>query len=826
VQVDYENRRLRCSVGDIVDETAGRRAGLDRGEGFRRMWIGQRVHSERADQRQSEDPRYRAEVPVSFDATVDLWQVTITGRIDGLTLDPDLRVAMIEEVKSLLFSRELWGLKRSDKLQRHLYQLMLYALFLSKEPDFEGWLFVPQLVLVDLLSGETEILDAPFEREDVESAFSASLERIVGTLESERALREAKREHAESLAFPHPSMRPHQAEMIDAVEHAVTEGEALMVSAPTGIGKTIGAIWPALRESLARGKKLFYLTSKTLQQEIAVETLRLLNDGSFRVLRIRSKKKMCANDETICHEDYCPYAARYGEKMDRHGVIPHLVSTLSYLDPDEIFEYSRSVEVCPFEVTLELVEQADVIVCDYNYIFDPWIGLSSYRDENDYSDCVLIVDEAHNLLDRARGYFSPELDEKSFEAIRMHLLSRPGCALEGWEDLVDEMRAHFHDLASLLESEEEEDVARRWSRDRDGPRQMLCDPDLGIFRRQRAEWEQMILRYIEWKIENRIAEEDDPLVDFYFRLVRFAQLLEEEGDEFARIVERRTDGIRLRIFCKDPSRHLGTIFDSAHATIAISATLEPFEFHRKTLGLPTGRCAELALPSPFPRDNRRILVVPEVDTTWKKRAQHFGRIAELVGEIASSADGNFLALFPSYVFLEEVASRTRHVGKTIMVQRPDMTDWERKSLLDVLRDQPSPGNLVLAVSGGMYAEGIDYPGEMLSGVIVVGPALPGVSFEQELLKRYYDEQYGLGFEYAYLIPGMTRVVQSAGRLIRSETDSGVIALLCRRFLLDSYSRYFPAHWYESSPRELVTKKPAEETRTFFERKRSGNMRLF
>lgn len=826
MRVDYENRRLWCSVGDIVDESAGRRAGLDRGEGFRRMWIGQRVHTERADQRAAEDPKYRSEVPVAHDVKVDQWSVTVTGRIDGLTLDPDLRVAMIEEVKSLLFARELWGLKRSEKLQRHLYQLMLYALFLSKEPDYEGWLFIPQLVLVDLLSGETEILDAPFDRHDAESAFEASLSRIVAELESERALRAAKREHAESLEFPHPSMRPYQQEMIDAVDRAVKEGEALLVSAPTGIGKTIAAIWPALRETLALGKKLFYLTPKTLQQEMAVETLGLLNDGSFRVLRIRSKRKMCANDEVICHEDYCPYAKRYGEKMDRNGVIPHLVSTMSYFDPEAIFDYAKSLEVCPFEVTLELIEEADVVVCDYNYIFDPWIGLSSYRGESDYSDCVLIVDEAHNLLDRARGYFSPELDERSFEAIRLHLAGRPACSLEGWEELVDEMRAHFDELASLLESDEEEAVSRRWSRDRNGPVQMLCEPDSRLFRHQRESWEHLVLRYIEWKIENRIADAEDPLVDFYFRLVRFTQLLEEEGDDLARIVERGPDGIRLKIFCKDPSRHLEAIFDSAHATIAFSATLEPFDFHRKTLGLPEGRCAELSLPSPFPRDNRRILVVPQVDTTWKKRAQHFGRIAELVGEISSSATGNFLALFPSYAFLDEVATRIHHTGKTVMIQRSDMTDWERKRFLDVMREAPDPGSLVLAVSGGMYAEGIDYRGEMLSGVIVVGPALPSVSFEQELLKRYYDEHYGLGFEYAYLIPGMTRVVQSAGRVIRSETDIGIIALLCRRFLMDSYSRYFPTHWYDDSPRELVSRTPGDDVRVFFERKRSGNMRLF
>ena len=339
------------------------------------------------------------------------------------------------------------------------------------------------------------------------------------------------------------------------------------------------------------------------------------------------------------------------------------------------------------------------------------------------------------------------------------------------------------------------------------------------------EWERIVLEYIGWKIDNRIAEEDDPLIDFYFKLVKFTNLLAEEGEEFAHLVERTAEGIKLKIFCKDPSRFLGQIFESAHATVALSATLEPFEFYRKTLGFPSDRTAELSLPSPFPRENRKIVVISDVDTTFKRRADHYEKIALTVADIADAGGGNFLALFPSYVFLREVAERMPSIGKRVMVQRNDMTDYERNAILDILRHRSNKGNLILAVSGGMYAEGIDYQGDMLAGVMVVGPALPQVSFEQELLKQYYDEQYGAGFEFAYLIPGMTRVVQSAGRVIRSEHDVGVIALLCRRFTQESYTRYFPSDWYEESPRELVSRKPASEIRSFFEAKSTPQLRI-
>jgi DNA excision repair protein ERCC-2 len=811
MRVDHEKREIVCSVGDLVYESTYRRIGVERGDGFRRMWIGQDIHIKRAELRAAEDPDYRAEVHVVHRTRIRDWDVTVQGRIDGLSIDRERKIVSIEEVKSIHFDLELEALYRSEKLQRHLYQLLLYSFFLARQPDLDGYGFKPQLVLIDLVSGETRLVDADFDREHIESALGASLDHLVDELETAHALLVAKKAFAETMPFPYEQIRPFQQEMIDAVGRAVEQRDALLISAPTGIGKTIAALFPAVRESLKAGKKLYFLTSKTLQQDAAVAALDMLNDGSFRVLRIRSKQKMCAHTEMICHEDFCPFAARYTEKMEKSGLLSDITTSYSYFDPDLTFELAKSKEVCPFEVSLELIEQADVIVCDYNYIFDPYVGLKSYQHEGDYGDCVLLVDEAHNLVDRGRGYYSPELHAKSFDDIR-NLLRGRNCWIDGWEELLALLEIHFNELAESIDVDA-------------GQKQALCDPLRELFLEQRVGWERVVLEYIGWKIDNRIAEEDDPLVDFYFKLVKFTNLLGESGDEFAHLIEQTNEGLKLKIFCKDPSRFLGKIFDSAHATVALSATLEPFDFYRKTLGFPPDRVAELSLPSPFPRDNRKIVIVGDLDTTWKQRANHYDKIAETVAQIAEASDGNYLALFPSYAFLREVADRMPPIRKNVMLQRSDMTDYERNAILDILREKVRRGNLILAVSGGMYAEGIDYQGDMLSGVMVVGPALPQVSFEQELLKRYYDDQYGAGFEFAYLIPGMTRVVQSAGRVIRSERDVGIIALLCRRFTQETYSRYFPADWYEESPRELVTRKAASEVQAFFEAKSTPQLRL-
>ena len=346
MRVDHDKREIVCSVGDLVYPTTYRRIGVERGDGFRRMWIGQDIHSRRAEIRSADDANYRSEVHVVHRTNRQHWNVTITGRIDGLSVDSARQVVAIEEVKSIHFDLELEALYRSEKLQRHLFQLLLYSLFLSTQPDLAGYTFTPRLVLIDLVSGDTREIDADFDRQSVAAALEASLDQLIEKLETEHALIVAKRSFADSLRFPYERLRPYQQEMVDAVARAVRQREALLVSAPTGVGKTIAALYPAVRESLKAGKKLFFLTSKTLQQDAAVEALKLLNDGSLRVLRIRAKQKMCAHTEMICHEDFCPFAARYSEKMEKSGLVERITTSMTYFDPDLTFELSRSTRLC------------------------------------------------------------------------------------------------------------------------------------------------------------------------------------------------------------------------------------------------------------------------------------------------------------------------------------------------------------------------------------------------------------------------------------------------------------------------------------------------
>ena len=544
-----------------------------------------------------------------------------------------------------------------------------------------------------------------------------------------------------------------------------------------------------------------FLTSKTLQQKMAVSALVAMNERAFHTVQVRAKDRMCANDRILCHEEFCRFAKDYPVKMEQSNILGRLHDTYSHLDPDTVFEEARREEVCPFEVQLESAQRADAIVADYNYVFEPAAALRHLTGE-DLREVILLIDEAHNLPDRARQIFSPEILEEDLANLRNRLLLQPG-------ELFQDLAASVEDLLEILAGAAEdlpegEAIAE------------IAPPTDAVFE-LRAAWEEKLMRYLAWKRETRLALVDDPVLDFHFALQRFAAVLANFGPDFTCVVERRGSGVRLALVCLDPARALSPIFRQASSTILLSATLTPPEAIERVLGLPRERTSSISLPPPFPPENRKVLIVPSVRTTYTAREKNYPRIAKLLAEMSDAHGGNDLVLFPSYRFLTEVSARMPPTRSRLLVQRPDLSDYERQQLLRALEEPPPGGTLLFAVSGGMYAEGVDYPGELLSAVYVVSPALPQVSFERELLRRYFDEKEESGFDYAYLQPGMTRVVQAAGRLIRSETDRGVIALLCARFLEEPYASRLPRDWYGETPAELATRRPAEEIREFFAR---------
>ncbi|HKI87212.1 MAG TPA: helicase C-terminal domain-containing protein, partial [Thermoanaerobaculia bacterium] len=332
----------------------------------------------------------------------------------------------------------------------------------------------------------------------------------------------------------------------------------------------------------------------------------------------------------------------------------------------------------------------------------------------------------------------------------------------------------------------------------------------------RPELDEAFVDYLEYQRESKSFRAEDPFVTFYFDFLRFLNgLVASQSGAFSQIAERRGRSSVVRILCKDPSPFLGATLARVHSAIALSATLSPSEFYRDLLGFDPERTAALSVPNPFPAANRRVVVDARVATSWRKRPENYPVIAERLSSFAESVPGNCLALFPSYDFLRSVAELLEPKSKRILIQDRADSDRERQAILEALRGAVLRDILLLAVAGGVFAEGVDYPGDTLKAVAVIGPCLPGVSLDRELLKQYYQERFERGFEYAFVVPGMTRVVQAAGRLIRSAQDTGVIALFGERFLVNPYRRNLPREWLPEEGATALASEPAASAEAFF-----------
>ncbi len=796
---DSSNLTLELSVGDLVDASLARHLGFANRGGHERLWLGQAIHSRYQEAALEADPAYQREVPVSAAFSHRGWQITIHGRIDGLRRDPE-DTMVVEEIKSLRRG------SRPSAALREIYakQALLYAWILQRGGESK---VAAELVWIEIGTENIERQPLDFSFAAMDGAVRKRINSLLREFDSQKAALTRRRVAAERLTFPYSAVRPGQESILESVEQALLQGDHLLVEAPTGIGKTVAALLPALRYALASDKKIFVLTAKTLQQEMATQVLKLLtrDDNAFHSLRLRAKAKMCPNDQLLCHEEYCRFAKEYYSKIHGSGLVPELLEESGVLLPDRIFDVASRVEVCPFEVSLELTSKVQVVVCDYNYAFDPYVGLSEFHAENDLSNVILLIDEIHNLVGRGRDYYSPSLSSQqgrnAFEAMR-----------KGSEAVHRRAADLCGELANLIDRTVEgamEEVPGRAK----AVEAVLPEADLWALR---PAFDETFIDYLEHRKKTSSFRPDDPFVDLYFAQLRFLDgLLVSTGEAFSHCVEATPEGGALRVLCKDPSAFLGQVLNRTHSAIGLSATLSPSEFYRDLLGFDPERTSTLSVPSPFPPQNRRLVIDDSVATLWRKRPENYPRIAERLAAFAEAVPGNCLALFPSYKFLNEVARLLDLRHKRMIIQRSAGTDQERDEILESLRSALAGDVLLMAVAGGVFAEGVDYPGEMLKAVAIVGPCLPAVSLEQELLRRYYDDRFERGFEYAFVVPGMTRVVQAAGRLIRSAEDTGVIALLDERFLTSPYRDHLPADWLPQEGPEGLTGSPGQAAKEFF-----------
>jgi DNA excision repair protein ERCC-2 len=784
-------------VTELLEDARGPGIGFARRGALGRLWEGQALHARIQAAAAAGDRSYRSEVSLELRLRHAGWEVFLHGRADGIREDGEGGL-VVEEIKSL---RRGVAIETRPGDHRRL-QVAFYAWMLHRERSLP---VKAELLWVEIGSERIRRESVPLDYGALERALLARIDDCLRRFEEESRERARRRAAAARVCFPHPSLRRGQGRMIEAVESALERREHLLLEASTGIGKTVAVLLPALRFSLAHDKRVFVLTAKNLQQEIAMAALESLDPGGIPLaVRLQAKARMCASEAMTCHEESCAYARDFGRKMRKGGMVRRVLESRSVVGPETLFEIAVAGEVCPYELSLATAREAAVTVCDYNYAFDPVASLREFSPDADLSNAILVVDEIHNLVERAREISSPSLDAG--------LIGRAEqVAALGGAPIHRVVEALCRDLLEVVEETLAEAapgaVEESWSLEHALPSEQL----LAL----RPRLDLAFADYLEYRIETRSLEGNDAFLELCFAVLRFLEALSDRGDGFAELVGRDRGMGRLRLLCLDPGKRLGAVLNRCHSVIGLSATLTPTEFHRDLLGLDRDRSTAVSIGSPFPPEHRCLVIDTSVSALWRDRSRESRRIARRIAEFSEQVPGHCLAVLPSHAVLDEVAALLPANGKRLLRQRREEGGEGRDAILRALREPRAGPALLLAVAGGVFTEGIDYPGDGLRGVIVVGPCLPAPDLERRLLESAYQERFELGFDYAYAIPGMTRVVQAAGRLIRSERDSGVIALLGRRLLREPYRSLLPEAWLGGRPPEDLVGDPAAVARRFF-----------
>ncbi len=787
IQWDDQARTVTMAVHDLLDRAPGPDAGLGglAASPQARARLGQRAHQQWQSGREEQDPGFEREVSIRHLLVVREWTCVITGRIDGVSTEGDHLV--VEELKStMLDAQQLYALRR-DQVCDWCQQLQLYLHFLG----CRGEQVLGRLVLVSLVDGWRQVIHLPPEP-GLGSWLQARLDWMVAAREDLLAHRRHRR--SAPVPFAHDGYRAGQEGIVQACERSLGQGRHLLLSAPTGVGKTAAVLLGALRAAYAEDGLIFYATARTTQQHLVLDTLEAMRERGLviRALGLRAKGRSCLAQQMDCHPERCPYAADVPEKLRTPELLDDLLAC-GVLRPERVREAAEAAGVCPYQLSLELAERCDVVVGDYNYVFDPSVALRRWFGEPGVAESWLVlVDEAHHLPERARGWLSPSLDGRM--VLRAHQeLEQLGSGFAGHVELLEDLLeliedagegldAAFADGTCMVEADTQRLVELRGKAD-----ELALDYAIGLQRR----WRQGL----PLPRAPGVVGPADPYQLVCWELGRFVDRLAKAGEETVALYTPRP-GVpgELALFCRDPSLYLGPLLEGLGGTVSLSGTLEPMDIHRVLLGLGQGSCDQLRVPCPFPPERQLTVVASRVSTRLRHRDRDRSLTAEIIERVVMAVPGNCAVLFSSFAMRDQLAALLDLPGRTRLSQQPDMGEAARRTLLDRLAGHEEAPRVLLGVTGGIFGEGVDLPGRALLAMVVVGPALPAVGPRQELVRAWCQERWGNGFQMAYLVPGMTRVVQAAGRVIRSDRDQGAVVLVGQRFVQNEYAGFFPPHW--------------------------------
>ena len=703
---------------------------------------------------------WKAEVPLSITITSEDIKFHISGRMDAFF---DNEKPIIEELK-LSYSTLT---PPASPQPAHRAQAVVYGHMLCEERNIDT--VIIRVVYVSEAGGLRAVFEEELTRQHLEAVFYDLLDAYAQWEATQRKHREKRNESLTQLPFPFSAYRPGQREMAIQVFTAIQKKKRLFASMPTGTGKSAAVLYPALK-AMGQGitGQIFYLTARTTARQAALQALDIMRRKGMHVrsLTLNAKEKQCPRF-TRCHPDFCERAK--GHYIRLPAALDEMMEITDW-NGQAVMDMAQKHQLCPFEFALSLAEIADVVICDYNYAFDPAARIKRIFDWR--TDLTLLADESHNLAGRAREMLSGICDGAQLKAFRKELNK-----VQGRKGRLYKATTAVMNLLRTIEFEKEE-----------SERELLELPDRLI-----KSSENFLDEVMESFGDPPPGEAGRLLGDMYQMAISFLSAAERGLSNYALLCTKQGKERSIRLLCLSVAEHLAEVTKKLSGVIYFSATLSPLAAMQKLLG-GGEEDACFALPSPFEPENLLVLR-HRVDTRYALRRQTAPQVAQAILKAFAAKPGKYIAFFPSYAYLKLVGAELVQCDPNLplLIQDSSMEEADREAFLAQFTADHQP-LLGLAVLGGVFAEGIDLPGERLLGVMVVGVGLPMVCLEQEALRRHYEEALGDGFAYAYRYPGMHKVLQAAGRVIRSETDRGVVLLIDHRYFQRDYLTLCPPHW--------------------------------
>ena len=791
----------RLSVRNLV-EFIMRSGSIDsRFTGRNRLEEGARVH-----RKLQKAEGYQAEVHLSITETHSGVEFTVEGRADGVIVTDN--GVTVDEIKSTLTPLEFingdyetverfaaggrngmtersgssvtGGLELSV-IRQHWAQAMCYGYIYSLKNDLQE--IDVRLTYYEMETGGVKRFTHTFPFDRLRIFFTELLEKYAVWAHFENEWKGTATASMQALSFPFVSYREGQRNLAAAVYRSIVAGGRLFAMAPTGVGKTVSTLFPALKAvGEGSGGKIFYLTAKTVTRQAAQAALEKMRERGLRAksVTVTAKDKVCFLEERICRPSHCECADGHFDRVN--DAILDVLRSCDSITAETTADYARRHRVCPFELALDLTLWSDVVICDYNYLFDPQVYLKRFF--ADGGDFIFLIDEAHNLADRAREMFSATISKRDLLVMKKMLTPKRGEAraqsgarpLSGTRSLTRGLTK----INKLLLEKRRECGDAGFTAEKELPRE-LAD----------------LLEIFSYEFSGFLGENSEVEVEIltvYFDILTFLKIAELFDERYATLFEPGSDGeLTVKLFCADPSYLLDERLGCGRASVLFSATLTPSRYFIDVLGGST-ESKYIALPSPFPRENLLLLIAGKISTRYKERESSAESVAEIIYRTSTGKKGNYIAYFPSYKYLTDVyaAFTAKHPEVNTVRQERRMTDGERDEFL-ALFERQAETMVAFCVLGGVFSEGVDLTGDRLIGTVIVGTGLPQLNIELDTVKSQYDGA-GRGFDFAYRFPGMNKVLQAAGRVIRSEDDRGVVVLVDDRFPTRQYTELFPEHW--------------------------------